>query len=54
MKTIPWDEIEKRHFTPQERREINAAVEAELLAMRRRAPAAPPPPARPPRREGQQ
>jgi len=37
MKTIPWDEIRKRHFTPKEIEKLDAAIEAELQAMSRRS-----------------
>jgi hypothetical protein len=33
MKTIKWEEIEKKHFTPKQLKEVEAAVEAELLEM---------------------
>jgi hypothetical protein len=37
MKTIPWEEIRQKNFTPKEIKELDAAVEDELLEMNLRA-----------------
>jgi hypothetical protein len=37
MKTIPWEEIRRKNFTAKEIKELDAAVEAELLEMNLRA-----------------